>query len=118
MHTLSLLPQLFFLAPFGYVLIRGALAALLFIGIKEQWSPKASTQLRFLIAIEGVVGIALALGLMAQAAAVLALIIFILWIVLPWTKRPYPQSTILLAIVLAIVIFISGAGLLAIDLPL
>ena len=117
MHTLSLLPQLFFLAPFGYVLIRGALAALLFIAIREQWQARASTAQRLLISIEGVGGGALALGAMAQAAAITALGIFILWIVFPQT-RPYPLSTTLLAMVMAITIVIGGAGLLAIDLPL
>lgn len=117
MHTLSILPQLFFLAPFGYVLIRGALAALLFIAAKEQWSEKATPLLRLLIGAETLIGIALALGYMAQIAAVAAAVIFVLWIVLPWA-RPYPLSTILLGIVMAIVILISGAGLLAVDLPL
>ena len=114
MHIFSLLPQLFFLAPFGYVLIRGALAALLFIAVKEKWSPKASTLLRAIMALEVLVGISLALGAWVQLGAILAAALFVLWIALPQT-RPYPLSTILLAIVLSIVIFISGAGLLAID---
>lgn len=117
MHTLSLLPQLFFLAPFGYVLIRGALAALLFISIKEKWSTSAPTLLRLLIGAEAITGIALALGVMTQIAALVAIVIFVLWIMLSWA-RPYPLSTILLGIVMAVVILISGAGLLAIDLPL
>src|SRR5665213_496805 len=116
-HLLSLLPQLFFLAPLAYVLIRGALAALLFVAIKMQWPSQAELWTRVLIGVEGVTGLALVLGASTQVAAIIALLIFIYWIVRP-TTRPYPLSTVLLAIVLAITIIVSGAGLFAIDLPL
>jgi uncharacterized membrane protein YphA (DoxX/SURF4 family) len=117
MHILSLLPQLFFLAPFSLIITRGALAALLFIAAKEQWSPQATALSRLLIGIEGVIGVALALGFMTQAAAIATLVICGIWIMSP-QMRPYPLSSVLLAIVMAITLILSGAGLFAIDLPL
>lgn len=114
---LSLLPQLFFLAPLGYALTRGALAALLILGMREQWSRTAPVSVRLMIGIEGMLALSLATGFMTQAAAILVIVLFCLWLAMP-RMRPYPPSTILLGVVMAATLIVGGAGIFAFDLPI
>ena len=114
---LSLFPQLFFLAPLGYSLLRGALAALFFLGIWEQWPSARGVLTRLLVGLEALTGIALAIGFWTQPAAIAALILLAAWLFMP-RIRPYPVSTILLAGAIAIAILVGGPGLFAFDLPL
>ncbi|HET8581526.1 MAG TPA: hypothetical protein VFL98_03635 [Candidatus Paceibacterota bacterium] len=114
---LSLLPQLFFLTPLCFTLLRGVLAALIAVGIIESWPDSRGVLSRLLIGIEGVIVIGLAFGIWTQAAAIAALLLFALWLALP-KARPYPLSTILLAGAIALTVLVGGAGFFAFDLPL
>lgn len=114
---LSLLPQLLFLAPLGYLILRATLAALFLLGARDQWSPKASIPLYLLISAEVVTAGALVFGFLTQLAAIASLGVCILWIIFP-KVRPYPMSTILLAGAMALTLLMSGAGAFAFDLPL
>ena len=114
---LSLLPQLFFLSPLTYALLRGALAALFVLGIKEQWAASQGVLARLTIGIEALAALGLAIGLYTQGAAIATFCVLLLWIVRP-ALRPYPLSTILLALAIAIAVAIGGAGAFAFDLPI
>lgn len=114
---LSLFPQLLFLAPLGYTLLRATLAILLLLGINTQWARGRTPLILAFIGLEGLAAVGLALGSFTQLAALAALIIFALWLFLS-KVRPYPLSTTLLAGTIAVVLLLGGAGPFAFDLPL
>ena len=113
---LSLFPQLFFLAPFSASLIRLAVAAVFMYTAWVHWNRQDLRLARGKSIVEGLCAIALVLGYYVQAAAIVSLVISIMWAASP--ARPIPLSTTLLTIVMCLSLLVTGAGLLAFDLPL
>lgn len=130
----SLFPDVFFLSPFAYTLLRLSagfvflLAAwthyerrneldtipFIFIG-KGVWIPV------FASIIEGLTGFALILGVFTQAAAIVGALLAIKSFV--WKKRyntffPLSRTASALLFVICLSLVVTGAGAFAIDLPL
>ena len=114
---LSLFPQLFFLAPFSASLIRLAVAAVFMYTAWVHWNRQDLRLARGKSIVEGLCAIALVLGYYVQAAAIVSLVISIMWVASP-IRRPLPFSAILLTMVMCLSLLVTGAGLLAFDLPL
>lgn len=113
---LSLFPQILFLAPFSALLIRLTLA---FLFGYTAWKHLAAPEWlpRVLGIIEVAVAAALVIGVGAQLAALIALIVALVWVFFPQTKR-IARSAALIALVLCLSLIVTGAGAIAFDLPL
>jgi hypothetical protein len=117
--TPSVLPELLFLTPFAPLLIRIALASIMVVAARRHWlsTPTPVPRRRLLAAAECALGAAIFLGFLTQAAALGALALCGLWLI-AHSLRPFPKSTIVLAMVTSLTLVITGAGLLSFDLPL
>ena len=113
---LTLFPQILFLAPFSAVLLRTAVAATL---AYTAWKHSAvrDTVKRVLSAVEILAGALILVGAWTQVAAIVGVCIVLIWLAFPST-RVVPLSTALLILVMTASLVITGAGLLAFDLPL
>lgn len=113
---LSVFPEILFLSPFAPFLIRLALAALF---AHSAWNhvQRTDTASRTLAIVEVGVAVVLALGAWTQPAALLGAIIAAIWLAQP-TARVTPTSTALLALIMCLSLILTGAGALALDLPL
>ncbi len=131
---LSLFPQILFLAPLGLTLLRVA-AGLVFLSFAYFHTTRSGelARVRFLVVgsgawivwfaiiFETAIGIALAIGLYTQLAALVGAIAALKCLV--WQKR-YPQFFLLsytasaLLLVICLCLLVSGAGAYAFDLPL
>jgi len=116
MQPLSVFPEILFLAPFAAFLIRIALAILLGYCAWKHLT-NADKTVRTLGFIEGVVATALALGTWTQPAAIAGMFIIGAWFALP-RLRAVALGTAFLAFVMCLSLLLTGAGLLAFDLPL
>jgi uncharacterized membrane protein YphA (DoxX/SURF4 family) len=112
---LSLFPSLLFLAPFAALFIRVAVAIALVLASWKQMSEGGAVA-RTLGVLEFVAAAALFVGFWTQAAALLAILLFVAMLLIP--NRPYPESTLLLALVMALTLVVTGPGAFAFDLPL
>ena len=112
---LSLLPQVLFLTPLAIAVIRITLGVLFLYAAWRQF-PEKDVLTRIFAALEVVIAIALIVGFWTQAAALAALIVLLVWLFSP--KRIYPVSTLLLALVMALSLVVTGPGAFAFDLPL
>ena len=90
---LSLLPQVLFLTPLAIAVIRITLGILFLYAAWRQF-PEKDVLTRILA----------------------ALIVLLVWLFSP--KRIYPVSTLLLALVMALSLVVTGPGAFAFDLPL
>lgn len=117
---LSLFPQILFLAPLGLTLIRVALAVLMVYDAFYLYSHKdVRHQVAALCAV--LVAVLFFVGAWTQLAALAFAISFVIFLVYPYPNKSFsglPRSTIALAVVMALVLVISGAGAFAFDLPL
>ena len=116
MQMLSVFHEILFLAPFAAFLIRIALAILLgYCAWKHlENNNKAGRALGF---VEGITATALALGAWTQPAAIAGMFIIGAWFALP-RLRAVALGTAFLAFVMCLSLLLTGAGLLAFDLPL
>jgi hypothetical protein len=116
MAMLSLFPQLLFLSPLAFTLIRIALSILL-IYEGARLVSGADVGRRMSSVIHFAIGIALFLGIGTQLAALCSAILWAtVYFARSWTK--YPRSTVALAVVMSVALVVSGAGAFAFDLPL
>ena len=113
---LSLFPQILFLAPFTSFLLRIAIAITL---AYCAWKHSSMSRLwyRLLALVEVLAGVLIAVGAWTQAAAVIGFCIVLIWFAFPST-RSIALSSVFLIMIMTICLIISGAGLLAFDLPL
>ncbi len=113
---LSVFPEILFLSPLAPFLIRIALGG---VFIFAAWAhvQRQDIASRILSILEFVLAIALVAGAWTQPAALLGSIVAAVWLFQP-TSRVYQPSTILLALVMALSLVVTGAGAFAFDLPL
>lgn len=112
---LALFPQILFLAPISATVIRFALACVLAVSAWKSWG-RFSGMTRALAVVEAALAAMLVLGAWTQAVALAATILLVS--ALSLRSRALPTSTVLLSIVLALSLVVTGAGVFAIDLPL
>ena len=113
---LSVFPSVLFLAPFSAFFIRIALATVL---AHAAWKHFSGTEniLRGLAVLECALAAVTALGAWTQVAAISNSIIIGAWLAIP-RLRPVSKGTALLSVVMCLSLLITGAGALALDLPL
>lgn len=113
---LSVFPEILFLSPLAPFLLRIALGILLgFAGFRHM--RRLDIVSRILAAVEFAAAAALVLGTWTQPAALTASIVAAIWLFQP-SSRVHSLSTILLALVIALSLIVTGAGAFAFDLPL
>ncbi|HEY4525441.1 MAG TPA: hypothetical protein VJL39_03675 [Candidatus Paceibacterota bacterium] len=112
---LALFPQILFLAPLALTLLRITIALVLALAAWRQFR-EGDILTRVLAVIELAVAAALFVGFWSQAAALVGAILTLIWIFS--SDRPYPKSTALLALVIALALVVAGPGAYAFDLPL
>jgi hypothetical protein len=113
---LSTFPEILFLAPVAVALLRIALGGYLAYAAWHHIA-ESDTVLRIAAVLEAGIAIALLAGLRVQAVAILAALVVIAMIASPRIRR-YPMSTLILLLLLAISLVVTGAGAFAFDLPL
>lgn len=113
---LAIFPEILFLAPLSALLIRSALAACLAYAAWRH-APQPNTAIRVLAGLEIATAGAIAAGAWTQLAAIAAFLLFAAAVLIP-RLRTAQLSTVLLSLVLALSILVTGPGALAIDLPL
>lgn len=113
---LSIFPSILFLAPFSALLIRIALA---FVLANAAWkhSYETGNMARGLAALEAITAAVVVVGASTQVAAIVGAIIIGAWLYFP-SLRPVAYGTALLSLVLCLSLIVTGAGALAVDLPL
>jgi len=112
---LSVFPEILFLSPLAPFLIRLALGGVfVFAAWAHVQHPDIAS--RVLSILEFGIAIPLVVGAWTQPAALLGSIVIAVWLFQP--RRVYHLSTILLALVMALSLIVTGAGALAFDLPL
>lgn len=113
---LSLFPQILFLAPVSFLILRVALA--LFV-VVAAWQHMSEDRIfaRIFGIIELVIAAGLFVGFWTQAAAILAFVAQAIAIVVPSLRR-YEIASILLALIIAGALVFTGPGIFAFDLPL
>ncbi len=115
---LSLFPEILFLAPVAPLLIRVALALLMFY---DGWHMFARADMRSRIAAfcAFAVGALLFVGAWTQLVAFLFVIAYLIYLFIPYGPRTsMPLSTMILAVVMALTLVFTGPGKFAFDLPL
>jgi hypothetical protein len=110
------LSELLFLGPLAAFLIRVALACVFAWSAKQRVSNGTGFLIAFGI-IDGLIAIALFLGLYTQIAALAGFVCTIAWLLKP-SWNPYPRSTTMLAAVMCASLLVLGPGPFAFDLPL
>lgn len=113
---LSIFPEILFLAPFAALVLRLSLAVMLTLVAWAHVS-RPETLPRIWAVIEIATAAALVVGAWTQVAALLAV---------PWlfaslflrSMRVFPKSTVVLALVIALSLVVTGPGAFALDLPL
>lgn len=113
---LSLFPELLFLAPFSALLVRVALAAL-FAHVAWRRLNTGMMLLKYFAALDGLIALALFFGFFTQLAALAAALCIAAWFFVS-TWRPVPVSTVLLALIMAFSLILTGPGPFGFDLPL
>ncbi len=113
---LSIFPEILFLSPFAAFLIRVALG-LLFAFAAWELAKKPDLPRRIGALVKLIIGVALIAGAWTQVAALAAALLLIGAVAMP-KMRVSSLSTILLALVMAVSLILTGAGALAFDLPL
>ncbi len=113
---LSVFPELLFLSPFAFLLMRITTAGALGWSAWRHASDE-SNALKGLGFFEAVVAAALFAGFYTQPAALASAALVALWLFMP-RCRVYPMSSMLLIGALSISLVVTGAGIFAIDLPL
>lgn len=113
---LSLFPELLFLAPFSALILRIGLAVIL---VLSAWAHLGRPQnaARVLGIVEAGIALGLAVGAWTQAASLIA-IVWLLTSLYVRDMRVFPKSTVVLALVVAISLLVTGPGAFAFDLPL
>lgn len=113
---LSVFPDLLFLSPFAALLIRAALG-LLFLSAawRHVLNPEMTT--RIFGFAEGAIAVGLIMGAWTQPAAIVTIIMVGAWFMAP-KLRPFPKSTLFLALIMALTLLLTGPGPFAFDLPL
>ncbi len=114
---LSLFPEILFLAPFAVVLTRIALATTLAISAWKHLSNESGDRAQILAVLEIIAALAIAAGVWTQAAGIAASFILIATLAFP-RLRYHALGTTLLALVMALSLIVTGAGILSFDLPL
>lgn len=123
-----------FLALFGYFILRVVIGLVFLYLARNQYAERQSLAqslnrpfipglfaVTIIVAIESIIGVLFILGAFTQVAAVLA----VLWSLALLLCRTYfshpslptPQTTVLI-LAIALSLFITGAGVLAFDLPI
>jgi len=113
---LSLFPELLFLAPLSALVIRVA-AALAFGYAATAHVRTQNLSMRAIGIIEGVCAALLFFGGYTQAAAIIGIVLLLIYIFAP-AYRTLPLTTNLLLVVLCLSLLVTGAGPFAFDLPL
>lgn len=112
----SLFPQLLWLTPFSFVLMRIAITIVFgYAAWKHVFH--GAPWLRALGILELIVGVGIFLGSLTQAAAVLGALVLLVWLLFS-KARPLTRGEALLALVMCLSLIVTGAGPFAIDLPL
>jgi uncharacterized membrane protein YphA (DoxX/SURF4 family) len=113
---LSLFPEVLFLAPFAALLLRVALAVFLAL---TAWAHMSRPEIlaRAWALVEIAAALALFVGAWTQAAALIASVWLFASLFVP-QMRAFPSSTVLLAIVIALSLVVTGPGPYSLDLPL
>lgn len=113
---LSLFPELLFLAPFSALLLRLALAAICAL---SAWAHLGRSQnsARAWGVLEMALAAALIAGAWTQAVALIA-IVWLLASLYVRDIRMFPKSTVVLALIIALSLLVTGPGAFAFDLPL
>ncbi len=113
---LSLFPEILFLAPFAALILRVALALLLALTAWAHVS-RPETLARAWALIEMAAAVALLLGAWTQAAA-LAAAVWLFASLFVREMRIFPKSTVILALIIALSLVLTGPGPFSFDLPL
>jgi len=113
---LSLFPEILFLSPMAPLLMRLTLAILLALCAWAHVS-RTDTSSRLWAIAEVAAAAALFVGAWTQAVSLAVAAGILLGFFFPQTKV-FPKSTMVLAIVMAVSLVVTGAGRFALDLPL
>jgi len=113
----NLFPEVLYLAPLSAFLIRASLAALFAVAAYKHSRVVQYPSGYITVAVEVLVVISLAFGYYAQLGALVGFFTIGAWFVVS-SWRPFPKSTIILALMMCLSVFITGAGAFAFDLPL
>lgn len=113
---LSLFPELLFLSPFAAFFIRLSLAAVFALSAYRRLQG-ASSLIKTFGAIDAIIALMLLVGFYTQIAAIAAFVCLAYWLIKP-DVRPFPTSAIVLALVMALTLLLTGPGPFAFDLPL
>lgn len=113
---LALLPQILFLGAFAATLIRITLSVMFAYNAWTNVS-KSDTAVRGFAVLEAAVAAAMLVGAWTQAFAIVAAIMLTLSLALS-QFRVWPRSTVVLMLVMAITLIVTGPGAFAFDLPL
>jgi uncharacterized membrane protein YphA (DoxX/SURF4 family) len=120
--TLSLFPSLFSWSLLAPLLMRLALGSVfLFWSYKKFRGASASSQEKAVAILEALCGALIFVGLWTQAAALVAIVDLLVRIVGKITQKQFLTDGVnyyAILLVLAISLLVTGAGFLAIDLPL
>lgn len=114
---LSLFPEILFLAPLSALVIRASVATLFALATYTHVRG-ATVFIYSMAALEAIATLSLAFGYYAQAGALLAALIAVVWAILGRPLRPFPLTTTLLLVVMSLSILVTGPGAFAFDLPL
>jgi len=113
---LSLFPELLFLSPFAALALRIALAGMFAYAAWHRLHRSDMTLKAFGVA-DGLIAILLLVGAWTQLAAIAAAVCATTWLVRrEW--NPYPKSTTILILIIAVCMLVTGPGPFAFDLPL
>lgn len=121
---LSLFPELLFLSPLAALVIRLTVATLCAIALYRQYRRRSlisPTLFAISVPVHALLALFLAIGLYTQAAALVAAISAFVGLLPIAAVRPmvtFPKSTIILFIIMALSLVVTGAGPYAFDLPL
>lgn len=113
---LSLFPEILFLAPLSAFLLRIALACVLGYAAWKHF-PHEDSLIRIFSVLEIAIAAILIAGIWTQGAALASLATITIHFAIP-RLRTVSLGTALLSLVISLSLIVTGAGALAIDLPL
>jgi len=113
----TLFPEVLYLAPLSAFMIRAALAALFSVAAYTHYRGIQFPSGYMVVAVEALAALSLALGYYAQLGALIGFFTVGSWFIVG-PLRPYSKSTAVLALVMCLSVFVTGAGAFAFDLPL